>query len=152
MKAENKMTHEEIVLFVAEHLAGQKERAVNMHGDCQYRVEPENMEAAQSKCAAGCLIPEKFYSKSMEGHAFPEILQIYPELSEYFKALCPEYSLEETIQLIKKLQLIHDTVKPENWPTALSYFALGACSSNTALKVNQIFANEAWEIHRLTDY
>lgn len=82
---------------VARHLAGMKRRAATLTGTCRYRTSDGKT------CAAGCQIPDKYYSHHMENTGIRVVVEKYPELKVFF----PD------IYLACDLQLAHD--EPLNW-------------------------------------
>lgn len=114
------MTHKEIVKFVKDKLVEQNKRCSVMgieREQCLYRSE-------SLKCAIGHLIPDDLYSSKFEGHPVKYYF-------DYESPICLDFrkALETTIgkpinrkdlELLKKLQQIHDFDLPENWGKKLS--------------------------------
>lgn len=67
--------------------------AGKIYNSCLYR-HPDGL-----KCAAGCLIPDKYYDESMEGINFSCVCWQYVLLPKYLKM---------NKELISDLQVIHD--------------------------------------------
>ncbi|MER9178914.1 hypothetical protein [Mesorhizobium sp. M0767] len=107
------MKTQEIYDTVAKHLLAQGKRATtgqtsSYGGDsCAYRGEGD------TKCAAGCLIPDDLYKPDMEGDSVfhEDILTVMPT---WFK---------ENVNLIGALQNVHDNREPWEWRKALAYLA-----------------------------
>ena len=139
------MNHFEVIEHVVTHLAQQKVRATeNGNRDCLYRVFDEDHNAT-AKCAAGCMIPDSLYDPSMEGQNLELVMANFQDVREYFRDLCPNSHLDETKNLLKRLQNIHDSTPVEDWPKAFYYFAMGTHSLTFASKVIQIFRSHGWE-------
>lgn len=107
------MTNQEIFNKVYKHLLTQNKQAVSynlFYGQknklCKYRSK-------NLKCAIGCLIPDKLYSKNMEGLSVEELAIEYPELG--FK--------KGNIRLLGDLQSIHDLYDPTLWKQELKDIA-----------------------------
>lgn len=87
------MNKQEIFDTVVKHLAAQKTRA--LYADayaCAYRC------ANGTKCAVGCLIPDKDYVPTMEGKSVTTLKVL---------GVLPDY-LHEDLGLLIDLQVIHD--------------------------------------------
>lgn len=92
------MTAQQVFDHVCEHLMQQGERSVD--GDyCRYRG-PNG-----TACAVGCLIPNHFYRKEMEGADVKDI-KLPPQLTPH----------EE---LLEDLQRVHDADPINAWPAGL---------------------------------
>ena len=91
------MNNQEVFDTVAKHLFAQGHQSINEDNDnCVYR-----MEGGNSSCAVGCLIPNKIYSKHMEGNGIRTIVELYPKLYKFFKGV--------DLSLLANLQYAHDT-------------------------------------------
>ena len=100
---------QEIFTKVKTHLLKQGVRAMNEDEECQYRGENE------TKCAVGCLIPDKNYNKKIEGDS----------VDSGTVQKCIPYKIDsiEDEDFLCKLQYIHDQHLPEKWGLALVTFA-----------------------------
>lgn len=99
----NNVTLKEIVDWVAYCLILQGTKSVSVSGGvCMYRGENKR------KCAVGHLISDKSYSSSFE-HNLISGLEIF-NLSE------------DTKSVMERLQWIHDTRSPEDWPKLILSF------------------------------
>ena len=101
-------TKQTIFNRVAKHLITQGKQSIDAGGHCMYRG-PNN-----TKCAIGCLIPDKLYLPGME-HNTVYMITIF-KVPAYFY---------EYLGFLTDLQLIHDT--KSYWPNitqALEKFAL----------------------------
>jgi hypothetical protein len=100
------MTLQEIFDKVSNHLLTQRKKAIDKKTKlCKYKIN-------KLKCAAGCLIPDKDYSKEIEHKSISDI--------EYFNDA--GYSPSE-LNLINKLQVIHDVFPVKNWKSKLKLLA-----------------------------
>ena len=102
-------SEQEIFDKVAVHLLTQKKKAVDdgNAGFCMYRA-PDG-----GKCAVGCLIPDEDYRTSMEGESVAY-------LSDHFESCAWMYKY---LDLLCKLQGLHDNFTPSEWPLALREIA-----------------------------
>ncbi len=93
-------TEQEVFDQVCSHLLTQNKKSQLSASTCAYKNE-EGL-----KCAAGCLISNEEYDKTMEGHSWSSLVRakLVPKCHEV---------------LISRLQLIHDNVQVEYWE---SYF------------------------------
>ena len=94
---------------VVSHLRRQNARAMGAYGLCRYRA------ANGRRCAVGCLIPDDKYSPSLEGQSLD--LESAGELRRV---------LEEEghdVNLVRQLQVIHDTVLIHHWETEFEKLA-----------------------------
>jgi hypothetical protein len=112
------MTQQEIFDKVARHLLTQKKRAT-VSGHCRYRT-PDGC-----KCAIGCLISDEDYDPEFEGERVTHLLgrHAIPSLE----------NLDCDRIFLSRLQVLHDTGLPINWPKALHDFAISFCLSPTIL-------------------
>lgn len=99
------MTKQETFDIVAEHLKEQGIRS-SYRGQCLYHG-PNGL-----KCAAGVLIPDNYYEERFEGnnastHIIGSILN----------------RLGHDIELVNRLQAIHDLCEPHDWDRELSTVA-----------------------------
>lgn len=98
-------TAQEVFDHVAKHLLTQKAKCLGdkFHG-CAYRNEKG------MSCAAGCIIADDEYKKSMEGKTWMDLVGC---------TIVPKAHYE----LIDHLQAAHDLKKPQEWPTAIQAVA-----------------------------
>lgn len=89
----------------ARHLLKQGKRA-KIGGFCKYRGDEG------TKCAVGCLIPNRLYNPGIEGLSAgnAEVARILNELGH-------------DITLCKSLQMVHDMWEPQNWTEGLNVVA-----------------------------
>ncbi len=85
------MTKQQIFDTVVNHFKAQKVQAV-YEDTCVYRA-PDG-----KRCAAGILIPDKYYRETMEGHSFGR-MGVTGQLPK---------SLTRNTPLIEQLQTVHD--------------------------------------------
>lgn len=102
------MTRQEVFTKVVMHLREQKVQSGEMDEDglwvCKYRG-PNN-----TKCAAGCLIADEHYDNAMENRdCFVDSIE---------RALVASGVSKSDMQLVRELQILHDTREPESWKTA----------------------------------
>lgn len=116
------MTNREIFDFVKGHLLRQNAKAVNGplvlpnednggSGMCRYRTNDG------LKCAVGCLIDEEDYSVNMEGQRVGEAFKydVGERGALLFHALTKKGITQENVELLTKLQVIHDTKEVAFW-------------------------------------
>jgi hypothetical protein len=96
-------TEQEVFDLVAKHLLTQNKRSDNVIGCC-YRSRNG------LKCAAGCLIPDESYNKSMETYGWPDLVKRQLVSAKH-----------ET--LISRLQVIHDRAAVSEWKQKLKAIA-----------------------------
>jgi hypothetical protein len=102
------LTDQEVFNKVVNHLLNQGKLATNGKGACAYRSE-EGL-----KCAVGCLIPDKFYDKEIEGKLVSNIFKNFPWIMEK-SGLSPASE-----PLLARLQTIHDIEYPSGrWRASL---------------------------------
>lgn len=108
------MTPQQVFDTVVSHLRQQgcKSLSETEYPLCAYRG------ANNTKCAAGCLIPDEEYLSRFEGKNFQYILRIVEGLDkkENFPVI---RSLTDHLTLIDCLQRMHDTVEVSFWETRL---------------------------------
>jgi hypothetical protein len=101
--------------FVAAHLLRQRRRALNREGQCQYRAHDGSM------CAVGCLIPDAYYDRSMEGRYVSDLAgclhatQIGVRLGRF---------MLRHAALLDELQRVHDRCETPTWREHLVTVAL----------------------------
>lgn len=87
------------------HLRIQKEKSYNTRQlSCMYH----NKEGL--KCAVGIHIPDEVYDPAMEGESVNTILRKFPILFTL-----DAFNTNTKIDLLREMQVIHDTFKCENW-------------------------------------
>ena len=79
------------------------------YGLCLYRA------ANGRKCAAGCLIPDDKYSRSLEGQSLD--LESSTELRAILEAEGHD------VNLVRQLQIIHDTALIHHWEVEFARLA-----------------------------
>lgn len=104
---------QEIFDKVAKHLLTQKVKCLNKYRYYAYFDAETNM-----KCAVGCLIPSKDYSKKFEKLCVDSY--IVNEVTNFFRD--SGYS-ENELDLIGKLQVLHDRYEPGCWRDRLKLLA-----------------------------
>lgn len=94
---------------IVNHLRKQNTKSSNKRGDCLYRG-PNGL-----KCAAGCLIPDELYTKSLEGNNVYDLRfqKIWDVLG---------YS-ERTISMVSDMQYIHDMYDVGDWESEFANVA-----------------------------
>ena len=113
------MNKQEIFDKVAEHLLTQRERAYGTLEDvCYYRI---GKNGKTLKCAVGCLIPDEYYTPSMEkaGVADDRVLDIL--IKADILEDVPEnvnFDLLSAGHLLSVLQTVHDST-PLPWEAEL---------------------------------
>lgn len=144
------VTDEEAFSYISSALIKQKERSVGIGEECAYRgfsstamselskrlfgtVDYSNLDEEQNdlfneslyelidsdiRCAVGHIIDDSCYDTSIEGESIE---------SDYVIALVdksnPDWDItSKSLEMLKKLQRIHDAVKPSYWELTLSKF------------------------------
>jgi len=136
--------------FVRNHLLTQNEKSIADNLECMYRgyseaqieelkvkageiVEEEEIEweadkdqvfldllteaNPESKCAVGCLILDDFYTYEMEGKTIEPDEWVWDAVVKSN----PVWKMtDSSLQLLKKLQSIHDGSYPDQWEVELS--------------------------------
>lgn len=116
---------------VAAHLIKQNKKSMavveghySTELQCAYRSVDENGNVL--KCAIGCLIPDEFYYKAMEGVIVPAIVNRYYALRKHLDIANIDNDYQENqqdISFLAGLQTIHDLHKPKHWRDKLASFA-----------------------------
>lgn len=109
---DNFMTNQEIFDKVVAHLRQQKVRSVEGNA-CMYRG-PEGL-----KCAVGCLINDDAYSHDLEGKVAGAI-----EVRCALLASGVPADDGDTIDMLRRLQNVHDDMPCDRWEEYFKYFAL----------------------------
>lgn len=101
---------------VYKHLIKQGKKSVGEHGSCLYRGQDG------TKCAVGCLIPDRLYNKDIEHKSavFRTVRNVLEQLG-HDPSFCQE------------LQMIHDNRGVASWPNELEVLA-----EKYSLKVPQV--------------
>ncbi len=118
------MDQQAVFNTVAEHLLAQNEQSLNKAGECSYRGHYGR------KCAVGCLITDDAYDRRMEGTSVTN--QILHEICNtqqsqllkealYNSGVIPEGYLD--IDLLHRLQEVHDDCPPHQWEDLLTVLA-----------------------------
>lgn len=105
---------QQVFEIAAKHLIKQGVKA-KVDGACAYRGDHGTM------CAVGVLIPDKYYSDSIEGHV-PDLIDnsdLFPVLSQIFG----DGWDWEMFRLLVGLQNVHDDHAPCAWEDALKNLA-----------------------------
>lgn len=106
------MGQQEIFNKVKAHLLSQNARSVK-GTVCRYRG------TRGLKCAAGILIPDSEYTESMEGEGWPS--------NQEMLACSSLRGIAEKLRhnnLIRDLQIVHDSYDPMRWPIELKAVAM----------------------------
>lgn len=112
------MTLQEIYDKVKTHLLTQNERSVDLYDFvCKYRGPRGLM------CAAGCLIPDELYLPTLEGRA-ADGLNVANVLAQAGVLGPAGAERGQQLSLIRKLQVIHDSNLPQDWPELLTDLAI----------------------------
>ena len=98
---------------VSEHLLAQNEQALDANEECVYRSE------TGLKCAVGCLIKDEFYFESLEYSSLSKTGAIAKALKRSGVVLT-----REMLDLLIRLQKLHDRTEPEEWKEALGKLKL----------------------------
>lgn len=96
-------TEQEVFDFVAHHLLTQNEKAMDVSGNCLYKLKLDNKTL---KCAAGCLIPDEDYQKFIEEDSWLSVIEKL-SVTEKYK------------ELILDLQHLHDNCDVTEWKMQL---------------------------------
>ncbi len=95
-----KMSKQKIFETVAKHLINQNCKSLTENREnCAYRGVND------TKCAVGCLIPDRCYDSKMERNTVDRIKL--------------PYAIKDNIELLIDLQQIHDNDYPHNWRNRL---------------------------------
>lgn len=108
------MDLQEIFDRVAKHLLTQNAKSINTDNgrpECRYRSNDG------LKCAVGCLIPDEFYTSSMEGVGIRN-LKVSGPLRR-----AGVVDTQEDLNFLFSLQRIHDDSPPEEWSYRLAILA-----------------------------
>jgi hypothetical protein len=97
-------TEQEVFDLVATGLLKQNRKSTDGFGGCFYRGKDD------CKCAAGLLIPDKYYHSGLEGSSWLNLTRMGVVPSRHSAFIC-------------RLQVIHDNMEVEQWRHALIKFA-----------------------------
>jgi hypothetical protein len=115
------MTKQEIFDKVSKHLITQNRKAMDRN-ECQY-LAPDS-----TRCAVGCLIPERLYSSRIEGCIVSCLVTKTSQNREapytILSNILTEIGIEEVnYPFLASLQNIHDYAAPQEWKHKLTNFA-----------------------------
>lgn len=105
------MKAQEILDKVSKHLIKQNAISQDYYGSCLYRGDNDR------KCAVGCLIKDKYYSKSLEDQASSD-----KDVQKALKLSVGSLS-KKSLALIEALQNLHDMYDPDTWWSGLANLA-----------------------------
>ena len=101
------MTLQQVFDKVAAHLIRQGEPAIDpVRGDCRYRLQRGRRCL---KCAAGCLIPRRYYDPRMENKTIEAVVNKF-EVPDYLRD-------SDMLELVGRLQSVHDDLS-DDWNVA----------------------------------
>ena len=98
---------------VSEHLLTQNEQALDGNWECVYRSD------TGLKCAVGCLIDDEFYSEDLEYSSLSSTGPVANALEKSGVVLT-----REILDLLQRLQKLHDYKNPESWEEELKNLKL----------------------------
>ena len=98
---------------VSEHLLAQNEQALDGNWECVYRSD------TGLKCAVGCLIDDEFYSEDLEYSSLSSTGPVANALEKSGVVLT-----REILDLLQRLQKLHDYKNPESWEEELKNLKL----------------------------
>lgn len=117
------MNLQEIFQTARDHLLAQNARAIEVNKDgeelgCRY-LAPDG-----KKCAVGCLIKPEAYDPCVEGLAVAGVTDYHNDgkaaaLRSSLLASGIDTDAEGVRWLLSKLQYVHDTCEPSEWPLSL---------------------------------
>lgn len=113
MKNLHLATEQEVFDQVAKHLLTQLKKSSHMDYGCRYRLELG--DGTILKCAVGCLIADNEYSYIIEG-------EIYG--SEHFREFFGFGCKSPHLNLLRRLQYLHDNTSADLWNIGLKHIAL----------------------------
>ena len=103
----------EVFNKVSEHLLAQNEQALDGNWECVYRNE------TGLKCAVGCLIKDEFYFENLEYTGLSRTGPIAKALKKSGVVMT-----REMLDLLQRLQKLHDHKEPEAWKEELGKLKL----------------------------
>ena len=98
---------------VSEHLLAQNEQALDGNWECVYRSD------TGLKCAVGCLIDDEFYSEDLEYSSLSSTGPVANALEKSGVVMT-----REILDLLQRLQKLHDYKNPESWEEELKNLKL----------------------------
>ena len=104
------MGPQDVFDYVAAHLLRQGWPAVLQGGQCQYRAPDGSM------CAVGCLIPDAYYDRAMEGH---DVCDLAGYLHSTLSGRRLGRFMLRHAALLDKLQRVHDRCDSSTWRNCL---------------------------------
>lgn len=108
------MTKQRVYNKTVRHLLSQRKKSMNFSGVCAYLNEDGLM------CAVGCHISRKNYSVDIEGIGLTTISYgIYAEDEGMLLQILADSNLLEHLQLLIKLQDVHDCMPVNQWRKGL---------------------------------
>ncbi len=116
------LTNQEIFDKVAKHLLAQNKQSrrdtcyTTMTSACLYRT-PGGL-----KCAVGCLIDDEHYDQNCEGVSVSKLVATGPKvitLRESLERSGVDIHNEDTQELLRQLQILHDQNEPQTWGNGL---------------------------------
>ena len=112
------MRKQQLFNTVAKHLLTQNKKAIK-DGICRYRFR-------NLSCAVGCLIPENEYSRKLEGKSMTSFVGGFVD-ADVAAAVKKSKTLTNLIRyhvdLVERLQRIHDSSTPMYWKEDLQKLA-----------------------------
>ena len=112
------MTRREVFEQVKAHLLRQNRKAFDSEaGKCRYRADDG------TRCAVGCLIPDPYYSEALENNGVSS-----PEVREALTLAGVPVEDYETLNMLSRLQDLHDSMHESFWAKALDEIERGAFS------------------------
>lgn len=98
---------------VAYHMLTQNKKSETGH-NCWYRFDTD----PKIRCAIGCLIDDRNYSKDLEGRSIEN-----PKVQEAISLSLDEPIASKDVRFLKELQDIHDYDHVDDWHDKLNKFA-----------------------------
>lgn len=128
----HKASAQDVFDTISTHLLKQGKKASykNTHGTdiCCYR---QKVGDEILRCAAGCLIPDSLYNPEVEGWSWSTYKDSKPS------DICELLKIPHHKELIRRLQVVHDSHPVKNWPDELANLAKEFCLSfNKPSEVN----------------
>ena len=104
------LTNQQMFDRVSVHLLKQ-DKAARVKDNCAYRGE-NNLT-----CAIGSLIPDKVYLPKFEGNTCGMLIEVWP------RAMSRCGIGKRNLDLANRLQIVHDSYAPDEWPAELRFVA-----------------------------
>lgn len=128
----NYMTMQEIFDAMTDHLYHQGSAAMDVDGNCFYRIE--DSDGTMLKCAIGALIKDEYYDECFENAAVKTLQELHEMLpsDNKEKAIALRKALESSgvdvsnsqiIALLQRVQEVHDDFDISNWDSNLESIA-----------------------------